>query len=248
MKRKKGFMVLNDFKKYVIDQNLPTIGRVSFTGWGEPLLNKDIFKMIDYAQEKGVATTMPTNATLLSKEMADKILSSQLEEIRFSIDGFKESYEYLRKEAYYEVFDNITYFLNARKKRKSKINVTFVSVVNDITAPKITQWEQFWKGYGFSTEIQRAANFEGTRTKACKVIGQTWYAWYNLDISPCCLDYDGKIILGNLRKNSLQAIINGEIFKQLQIDNQNNIWPKICQRCSEWEGSITEPLQYRFST
>ncbi len=37
--------------------------------YGEPLVNKEIFRMISYAKEKGVrVTSMSTNLTLLTRE------------------------------------------------------------------------------------------------------------------------------------------------------------------------------------
>ena len=54
MTRTKGFMPLADYKKYVIDQNLPILDTVSFTGWGEPLLHPDIFAIIEYTAKNGI--------------------------------------------------------------------------------------------------------------------------------------------------------------------------------------------------
>lgn len=247
MTRPRGFMSLDNFKKYVVDQNLSFLGRISFTGWGEPLLHPDIIKMIDYAEEKGVRTTMPTNASLLTKENVARILNSKLDEIRFSIDGFGKSYETLRKHEYSKIYDNVMQFLSAHKKYESHIDVTLVCVVNDITAPLIREWKSLWQRYGH-TEFQRAAQFYGVRTRPCSIIGSTWYAWHNLDVSPCCLDYDGQIILGNLRVNNIREIMNCEKFRELQAANQAKVWPTRCRSCTEWEGNIERPLAYRFSS
>jgi MoaA/NifB/PqqE/SkfB family radical SAM enzyme len=246
MTRPKGFMALNDFEKYVINQNLSHLSRVSFTGWGEPLLHPDIIRMINYAEEKGVRTTMPTNASLLTKDNIERILNSRLDEIRFSIDGFDKSYEAVRKHEYSKIYENVMQFLSCRKKCGSHIDVTLVCVVNDVTAPLIREWETYWHQYGH-TEFQRAAQFNGARTQPCTIIGSTWYAWHNLDVSPCCLDYDGKIILGNLRTSNIDEIINSENFMELKAANQAKVWPTRCKSCTEWEGEIEIPLAHRFS-
>ncbi len=247
MTRPKGFMALDDFRKYVVDQNLSHLSRVSFTGWGEPLLHPDIIKMINYAEDKGVRTTMPTNASLLTTDNIDRILNSKLDEIRFSIDGFDKSYEAVRKHEYSKIHKNIMQFLTSRKEYGSHIDVTFVCVVNDVTAPLIKEWETYWRRYGH-TEFQRTAKLHGVRTRPCTIIGHTWYVWYSLDVSPCCLDYDGQIILGNLRVNNIEEIMNNEKFRELKIANKAKIWPTRCKSCVEWEGKIEIPLTYRFSS
>ena len=72
---------LKDFKKIL---NLWNFQHVALHGWGEPLLNPQLFEMIDYAGSKGVSTELTTNATLLEKNI-DKIFASGLSIIVFGI-------------------------------------------------------------------------------------------------------------------------------------------------------------------
>jgi MoaA/NifB/PqqE/SkfB family radical SAM enzyme len=57
---------------------------VTFHGWGEPLLNPQLFEMIGYAESKGVITELTTNGTLVHQNI-DKIFSSGLREIAFGV-------------------------------------------------------------------------------------------------------------------------------------------------------------------
>ena len=57
---------------------------VGLHGWGEPLLNRQIFEMIKYARSKGVITNLTTNGTLI-RDRTDEILGSGLEEIACTI-------------------------------------------------------------------------------------------------------------------------------------------------------------------
>ena len=45
---------------------------------GEPLLHEGLFEMIEYAGARGCRTMVHTNATVLTKEMAERVLSSSL--------------------------------------------------------------------------------------------------------------------------------------------------------------------------
>ncbi len=64
-------MKFSDFKK-IIDQ-FPFLVSVNLQGMGEPLLNKDLFKMITYCKSKKIMVLFTTNATLLDETMAKKI-------------------------------------------------------------------------------------------------------------------------------------------------------------------------------
>ena len=60
--------------------------------WGEPLLHKDIFRMIEYAKNKGVNyVVMNTNGTLLTDKMINRIVDSKLDIIRFSDRWFSRN-------------------------------------------------------------------------------------------------------------------------------------------------------------
>ena len=84
-KRKKGQMTLEKFQK-IVDQ-LPFVATVDLHGWGEPLLVKDLFKIVDYAYKyKGILCSFATNGTLLNNETIFKIINSHLYRVLFSID------------------------------------------------------------------------------------------------------------------------------------------------------------------
>lgn len=61
------------------------------------LLHPELFKMIRYADEHGIYTSLSTNGHFLSKENAEKVIRSGLKKIIISLDGItQESYEKYR--------------------------------------------------------------------------------------------------------------------------------------------------------
>ena len=71
MTREGGFMEFDLFKKIIDDCN--DLEHLCMHNWGEPLLHKDIFRMIEYAKNKGVNyVVMNTNGTLLTDKMIDQ--------------------------------------------------------------------------------------------------------------------------------------------------------------------------------
>jgi MoaA/NifB/PqqE/SkfB family radical SAM enzyme len=80
-------MSFENFKK-LIDQ-LPTLKRVNLFWMGETLLNKDIFRMVDYAAEKGIASFISTNSTTLINDYK-KLQESKLRLLEVCLDGFTQ--------------------------------------------------------------------------------------------------------------------------------------------------------------
>ena len=72
---------LDDFKRILKSGNFQYAG---LHGWGEPLLNPHLFKMIEYAESKGVYTNLTTNGTLIGKYI-DRVFGSGLREIAFGV-------------------------------------------------------------------------------------------------------------------------------------------------------------------
>jgi len=81
------YLGLSAFKAII--EQFPEIRELIFCGIGEPLLNKDIFAMIEVAKKRGIGfINLVTNGKLLDKEMAFKIISSGINRIQISVQSF----------------------------------------------------------------------------------------------------------------------------------------------------------------
>lgn len=122
MKRKKGHLKFEVFKKIYDDIKPPY---VNLSGFGEPLLNPELFKIIKYAKNHGSFVKVDTNGMLLNNENINKLLDTKIDIVSNSIDGMdKKTYEGIRKGAKFEtVIQNLKNLVAARNKRKSKSEV-----------------------------------------------------------------------------------------------------------------------------
>lgn len=91
----------------------------NFTG-GEPLLREDIGELIDYAKRLGFHTTLVTNGTLL-KENTDKLM--RLDTLILSLDGRRETNDFLRGEGTYE---KVVEGMRMLKEKGIRFDVDFV--------------------------------------------------------------------------------------------------------------------------
>jgi MoaA/NifB/PqqE/SkfB family radical SAM enzyme len=81
---------------YIGDQ-FPEMRRAVLHGIGEPLLNRELPRMIRYLKERDVEVLFNSNGTLLTPEWQEDLARSGLDEFRCSIDGAKpETYARVR--------------------------------------------------------------------------------------------------------------------------------------------------------
>jgi pyrroloquinoline quinone biosynthesis protein E len=94
--KKRDDMQFEEFKN-IIDQQIGLM-EVKIQGVGEPLLNKDFFKMIHYAKKRMLWVRTTTNGSLLHFcDNYKKLVDSKVHDINISIDGAtKEVYESIR--------------------------------------------------------------------------------------------------------------------------------------------------------
>ena len=76
---------LDEFKALVAQ--LPDLRRAVLQGIGEPLLNRDLARMIAHLKERGVYTVFNTNAALLTRRRQVELIDSGLDELRVSLDS-----------------------------------------------------------------------------------------------------------------------------------------------------------------
>ena len=63
---------------------------------GEPLLRRDFFEIMNYANKLGFKWGMTSNATLITRDVAKKLADAGMRTISVSIDGLQETHDRLR--------------------------------------------------------------------------------------------------------------------------------------------------------
>ena len=96
----RAFYPYEEFKEMIDAINIPVLG-FGFCGFGEPLLNIDVPKMIYYVKQKLTSPipyiSIDTNANIRNIDPKE-LVESGVDQINFSIDGaFQENYEKFRK-------------------------------------------------------------------------------------------------------------------------------------------------------
>lgn len=114
--RQNKYMSFEAFKK-IIDQMVGKFNfQMNFTYSGEPLLNKDVFKMVRYLADRDIPSKIYSNAMLLTPERAKEMLASGLDRFIISFDSaVRETYEAIRVGGRFEqVVGNLRFLIRLR--------------------------------------------------------------------------------------------------------------------------------------
>jgi len=86
----------------IVDQ-FPSIARVVLHGVGEPMLVRDLPRMIRYLKDRGVYVLFNTNGTLLNPRKFQELVDTSLDELRVSVDAAdRETYKLVRGKDFFD--------------------------------------------------------------------------------------------------------------------------------------------------
>lgn len=87
LQRARGFMPLEKFKK-IIDEIGDYLFNLTLWNFGEPMLHKNIYEMIEYAKQKKIFIRMSTNGHFFkNKQEIQRLVASKLDDLIIALDG-----------------------------------------------------------------------------------------------------------------------------------------------------------------
>src|SRR6202035_448929 len=102
--------------RYIVDQ-FPVLERVVLHGLGEPLLNKELPRMVRYLKDRGSYVLFNSNGIALNASRGQALIDAGLDEYRLSMDGStREMYAHVRGvDAFDKIWRNIHAFVALQK-------------------------------------------------------------------------------------------------------------------------------------
>ena len=270
--RPKGLMSYELFCKIIDDiQGFPQqVGSLTLYKDGEPFVNNDLGKMIKYAKSKNVAEVLrtTTNASLLTKAKSIEIIESGLDQIRISVEHVNnEGYKKItRTYAGYEtVRKNIEFLYNEKVKRSSNLRI-FVKIIdinlteeekekfiNDFGAisdeynfDKYVDWANSEKDELIKDKVtETSMNGKLKINKSLKVCPDPFRLLavnFNGTVSVCAIDWSLNANIGDVTKENLVDIWNGDKLRKIRYLNLIGDREKIksCENCHFVLGNNTD--------
>ena len=257
-----GYMDVSLFQK-IIDESILYGKRLIITinKDGEPLLHPELPKMVKYAKDKKAAHKFNfyTNGILLSETKSLELINSGLDTIHISIDAFsKGTYKKIKNIQKLEVVEeNVKRLVELKKKLHSKAPLVIVKIIHTAdTQNEIKSFVNKWKGIANFIEIGKYHTWDGTfngsdlqgQTRSIQKIKRypCTFLWYNPVIlwdgrvTTCCVDYQGKGIIGDIKENTLAEIWQGDALQKIRRAHLEGLYNTIplCSKCQFWRCEV----------
>jgi len=214
--------------------------------YGEPLINPDFCEMLKIAKDANIAERVETttNASLLTGDIAEKLVKYQLDYARISIYASnQEKHKTITGSGIdiVKIHENLRVLKEVKKRHGSERpfisikmldtygpeNDQFIQMYQDVAEEiyidKPHSWikvdganflENYYKD-GIGDAIEDLKNNSAPRI-ACPMAFTTMAVRSNGDVSPCCVDFIGGTNLGNVDDLNLQEIWNSESWLEFQ--------------------------------
>jgi len=120
--RKPEVMSLEDFRR-IIDQLGDRLYQVNLTQFGEPFLNKDLLKMIEYAKLKKLFVSTASNFNKLDRDGIRGLVEKGADYISISLDGVTEDTyrKYRQGGSLTAMIENLRTLVDEKKRVKSRL-------------------------------------------------------------------------------------------------------------------------------
>ena len=243
--KSKGFMsnMSLDLYKKVIDEVEGKVEAITLASRGEPTLNKDFKKMLNYSNKKFLALKINTNASMLNENMIHAILSTDIQSIIFSVDAAdKKTYEKIRVNGKFDkIMKNLKLFAQIRKDHYSKskhiVKMSGVKISKDQSMKSMEkQFQELADVIAFVnySPWESAYDNEPNDLKhACKELWTRMFVWADGKVNPCDYDYKSVLSKWNAKNTSISDIWNSKEYNDLRQKHlnqkRNTIEP--CVRC-----------------
>jgi len=257
--RNKGFMTDEIFSKIISDIKGEKIG-LRFSRWGEPTLHPKIIKFLTMAKKDGHLLHLNTNGQLLNEYFIEDLINCGLDSIKFSFQGVDEkSYQEMRQDSSFrKLVENIKTTHRIRGERM----LPYIHVSTTTTYETDDEIKRFKDEIGpecdlvtagktklehievektklnksqkeLLSELKNKESMIEERYKNCpEIFGKVSIDWDG-QITACCLDYNRKMIIGDIKLDSLYNIFHNDIANKYRKILREHEFEKIphCSRC-----------------
>ncbi len=223
---KYGYMEFDVFKKVIDEGSENGLYAIKLNSGarGEPLLHKNIVKMVEYAKKKRIIDVyMNTNAVLLTRDIGRKLIDAGLDRISISFEGTEpEIYEKYRVGAKFEkVRRNILEFIELRNSLNSGTKIRMQTVATPEIQACIKEYGEYWSRLVDEVAFIDFKDYGAKRKDlvsdwACPYIWQRMMITWEGTISVCGFDYTDNHKLGNVKKDSIVEAWKGEKMEHIR--------------------------------
>jgi len=243
------YLSLNNLK--IMLSNIPTITRIDFSGMSEPWANKECTAMLELVLSQGFNVALYTTLYGFKKDDVEKVKELLLDydknietfcihlpDVNNNMRGWRLTEDWLYA---YRVLSSLKLSAGIKQMTMDKSSIIHPSITDIAkTTEKFSPIDR--AGSLDKGEIMKIKNnripktFKHERPITCKLT--PFYdknvVLPNGDVVLCCMDYSQKHVIGNLLKNKMEEILQGDLLANLISINESVGYSKesICKSCN----------------
>lgn len=215
----------NHFFLYIISKV------IQLHGYGDPLLDRHMHEYVEILHEKGFHSYFSCNPSNIDLDLTYKMLDAGLDYIKYSIESVDDAiFKTVRGELsnFTESFEQIKKVINY--KHVHNLNTTIVITMLDLNRTNQKEdYDKLMRAFGDldvyiylkSEDCQwYRKDFHGTKSihwsEICKHPWMTMTIKSNGKATMCMEDFNNEIILGDVNRDSLYDIWQGDAYKKFR--------------------------------
>lgn len=211
----------------------PKLHRITYAGYGEPLLNPEIADIIAYTKQSQVCeeVVIVTNAVALTSELSDKLIDAGLDLMRISIQGITAK-EYLEQSGRTVDIEKLAKSIQYYYRHKKTEQHVYIKIMNEQLKSEAER-TAFLNMFGCCCDeiafeslapvlanaseedidqFQKGINTNSVaQMRICPLPFYSLHVMTDGSIATCCY-YDHAAILGNVCRQSVQDVWESEPY------------------------------------
>lgn len=227
------------------------ITQVTVSGFGETFMDKDAITKIKYIRSKGYDINILTNGTMLNKSIIDAIFEIGVKNFRLSVHTVDEDkFKFITRApegSFNKLMNNLRYI---SKKRNSKTKVIATNVVEDVEEvpyiikkfePLVDELE-IWKPHNWGNTLSYRIG-QLVKNTCGRPFRGPLQIQVDGTVNMCCFDYDGQLLLGDLKTQTIEEIFNDDVFLNIRKCHttgnfDDGMLCKTCDQRIEYDGLV----------
>ncbi|MBF0312069.1 MAG: SPASM domain-containing protein [Oligoflexia bacterium] len=237
-----------DFFMEIMDQ-AAELGVISLDtcGFGDSFMDPEFEKKLRLTKERYpfVKTYNSTTGHLCDENRYQWIIET-IDTLKISIYATsKETYGKIHGEKlnFEKIKKNINRIIETEKSKRPYIIMLFVVLPEN--RHEAEQWKEEWESKSDEIMLWKPHNWNGTypsdsvtplAIQSCgRPLHGNPYVHANGEVSICCFDYNKNLIIGDLRKEKLKDILQGEKLERIRSMHKDLTFPEniICKKCDQ---------------
>jgi radical SAM protein with 4Fe4S-binding SPASM domain len=246
--QKLGMMDFDLFKKIIDNASIYNVKSISLVGFGDPLADPELFERCKYIRKKlpKAKIYISTTGFLMTRDKYDNIIR-YIDILKLSIFGLKkDTYEKCHRGnlKHETTYSNILDFLEKIKNLKKKPHIAALLVIIDINKHEVNDWIKFWEPKLNEVFVWKPHNYGDGRNyrkiNRAKLVscGRPFinepYIHVDGKVSMCCFDFNKKLLIGNMKTQTIKQILNSKALKKIQQAHKTkNFKGLLCENCDQ---------------